>query len=188
MKKIVNFSKIILGSLLVLTAMNSCKNETKPQASQEIVENQNNVKLENSAVENDANLLEDVAEINLSEIEIGKLAQTKGLSQDVRNYGKMLVEDHIKAMEELKTLANKKTITLPILNTEVATVKYNILKAKTGAEFDKKFSEMMTEGHQKAVDIMTEIAQKAKDNDIRLWASRQVSVLTKHTEEAKKLK
>lgn len=187
MKKIFNSSKIILGAGLLFFTLNSCKNEPKPLIPKETAEYQNGAKFENDTIEDDATLLVDVAEMSILEIEIGKLAQTKGISQDVKKYAKMLVEGHAKSFEELKALANKKTITLPISITDTAREKYNKLNEKSGTDFDKMFVEMMVEEHEEAVDKMNKIAQKASDTDIKLWASRQVNGLTNHFEQAKKL-
>jgi putative membrane protein len=42
---------------------------------------------------------------NLDEISIGKLAETKGSTDAVRAYGKLLLTDHTKANEKAMTLA-----------------------------------------------------------------------------------
>jgi putative membrane protein len=187
MKKIITLSKIILGTGLLLFAMNSCKQEPKLEEPKEAAEEINDQKIENEDAEDDADYLVDVAEINIFEIEIGKLALQKGVSPEVKKLAQALVTDHTQSLEELKELANKKAITLPAEISEDGLKEYNELKAKTGADFDKKFSELMADGHEKAVDKMTEISQKAKDADIKLWTSRQVSTFTEHHEEAKKL-
>ena len=49
----------------------------------------------------------------MMEVELGRMAQEKGMSKDVKEFGAMMVADHSKANEELKTLAAAKNITLP---------------------------------------------------------------------------
>ena len=187
MKKIVHLSKIILGAGLLLFTINSCKNEPKHEDPVASADEQKETKFEKKDIKDDSEFLTDAAEINLLEIEIGKLALQKGISQDVKQYATMLVDDHTKSLEELKVLANENTITLPVEISEAGRVKYNQLNEK-GADFDKKFIDFMVEDHEKAADKMTEISQKATNEDFKLWASRETSTFLAHHEEAKKLK
>ncbi|HSD07421.1 DUF4142 domain-containing protein [Flavobacterium sp.] len=188
MKKIFNFSKVILGAGLLVFTMNSCKNEPKHEDPKEVAEDVNDQKIDNDAVEDDADYLVDAAEINILEIEIGKLALQKGVSADVKKYAQTLVTDHSKALDELKDLATKKGITLPAAISDDDRDKFDDLNKKSGADFDEKFIDMMADGHKQAVDKYTEISQKATDADIKLWTSRQVTTLTTHHDVAKELK
>lgn len=188
MKNTFIFSKIILGTGLLLCTMNSCKTEPKKEEEIVVADAQNEENMDNEEIENDATFLADAAELHLTEIEIGKLALKKGVRPDVIKYAQMLIADHTIALEELKALSIKNTITLPTAMTEGGTEKYNKLNEKSGAEFDKDFVAMMAEEHEKAATEMTEISQKVKNPDVKLWTSRQVTMFTTHTDHAKKLK
>ncbi|MEO8254144.1 MAG: DUF4142 domain-containing protein [Flavobacterium sp.] len=188
MKKTIQLSSTIIGVILLTFTMNSCKNEPKTEDIKEVTEIPNEVKVENETVENDASFLNEIAEIHLAEIEIGKLAMKKAIRPDVKKYAQMLINDHTKSLEELRALAIKNTITLPTSTLAIDVEKYNELDKKSGTDFDTAFINMMIEGHEKAVNRMTEISQKAKDPDVKLWTSRQVTTFTTHFDEAKKLK
>lgn len=188
MKKIIAVKNIILSTVLLILLMNSCKNEPGNDNPKELEIDINEEKIQNEQIYDDADVLADIVEINLSEIEMGKLAILKGSDQGVIKYGRMIVTDHTKALEELKVLANKNTIALPTSITDEGNEKYNKLNEKSGADFDKNFIIIMTDGREKAVDKMTEISQKATDKDIQFWASRQISTLISHQEVAKQLK
>ena len=187
MKKIISLSRIILGAGLLMLTLNSCKNEPKKEDPKEVAEDANDEKFDNDAVEDDAQYLTDAAEILLSEIEIGKLGLAKSSNPEVKKFAQALVTDHTKALEELNALANKKTISIPTTITEEGREEYNKLDKYTSAEFDKKFIDLTTDDHEKAVDKMTEIAQKATDADIKTWSSRQITVMLEHHEIVKKL-
>ena len=186
MKKRIMFSKIILGAGVLLLTMTSCKNEPKTEEVPTIVEN-TDAMLEEDTVENDAVYLENAVAIGMFEMEIGKLALKKGTTSAVKDCGKMLVADNSKSMEEAKALSSKIAVTMPDGATEMDNESYNNLTKTSGAAFDKMFIEVILAEQEKAMDKMTEISQKAKDNDLKLWASRQVIGLTTHYEEAKKL-
>src|SRR3982074_3504167 len=55
----------------------------------------------------------DVAKDGMAEVELGKLASEKATSDDVKKFAQRMVTDHGKANDELKTLAQNKSIMLP---------------------------------------------------------------------------
>lgn len=189
MKKILLAGKLILGAGLIIIFLNSCKNETKQEDPKEVAEDANEAKFDSiDSKEDDSEFLVDQAEVNLAEIEIGKLAQTKGTNPEVKKFGKMLVDDHTKAASEVSALAQAKNFTLPTSLTEDGQEEYKKLNEKSGADFDKKLADMMIDGHEKAINKLEKASKDAKDADVRTWASNNIAGLTAHLEHAKMLK
>lgn len=189
MKKILLASKAILGAGIIILSLNSCKNETKQEDPKEVAEDANEAKFDSvDNKEDDSEFLVDQAEINLAEIEIGKLAQQKGTNAEVKNFGKMLVDEHTKAASEVSALAKAKNFTLPTSLTEEGQDEYKKLNEKSGLDFDKKFADMMIDGHEKAIDKLQKAAKDAHDEDVRTWATNNIAGLTSHLEHAKMLK
>ncbi|MDR7370402.1 DUF4142 domain-containing protein [Flavobacterium aquidurense] len=189
MKKLLLAGKVILGAGLIIIFLNSCKNEPKQEDPKEVAEDANEAKFDSiDDKKDDSEFLVDQAEINLAEIEIGKLAQTKSTNPEVKKFGKMLVDEHTKAASEVSALAKAKNFTLPTSLTEDGQEEYNKLNEKSGLDFDKKFADLMIDGHEKAIDKLKKAADDAKDEDVRLWASNNIAGLTAHLEHAKLLK
>lgn len=189
MKKLLLTAKAILGAAIIIIFLNSCKNETKQEDPKEVAEDANEAKFDTIAnKEDDSEFLVDQAEINLAEIEIGKLAQTKSTNPEVKKFGKMLVDEHTKSASEVSALAKTKNFTLPTSLTEDGQDEYKKLNEKSGLDFDKKFADMMIDGHEKAIDKLKKASEDAKDEDVRLWASNNIAGLTAHLEHAKMLK
>jgi len=189
MKKIVLAGKAILGAGLLILSLNSCKNENKQQDPKEVAEDTNEAKFDSVAdKKDDSEFLVDIAEVNLAEIEIGKLAQTKSTNPEVKKFGKMLVDEHTKSASEVSVLAKAKNFTLPTSLTEEGQDEYKKLNEKSGLDFDKKFADMMIDGHEKAIDKLKKATEDAKDQDVKLWASNNIAPLTAHLEHAKLLK
>jgi putative membrane protein len=189
MKKLLLAGKAILGAGLIIIFLNACKNETKQEDPKEVAEDANEAKFDSiESKEDDSDFLVDQAEINLAEIEIGKLAQQKSANSEVKKFGKMLVDEHTKSASEVSALAKAKNFTLPTSLTEEGQEEYNKLNEKSGIDFDKKFADMMIDGHEKAIDKLKKASEKATDNDIKLWASNNIAGLTAHLEHAKMLK
>lgn len=189
MKKILLAGKAILGAGLLVIFLNSCKNETKQEDPKEVAEDTNEAKFDSIAdKKDDSEYLVDIAEVNLAEIEIGKLAQQKSTNPEVKKFGKMLVDEHTKSAGEVSALAKSKNFTLPTSLTEEGQEEYKKLNEKSGLDFDKKFADMMIDGHEKAIEELQKAIKDAKDQDIKLWASNNIAPLTAHLEHAKLLK
>lgn len=189
MKNLILAGKTILGAGLLLLFLNSCKNETKQEDPKEVAEDSNEAKFDSiEEKKDDSEFLVDIAEVNLAEIEIGKLAQTKSSNPEVKKFGKMLVDEHTKSASEVSALAKAKNFTLPTSLTEDGKEEYKKLDEKSGLDFDKKFTDMMIDGHEKAIDKLKKATEDAKDQDVKLWASNNIAPLTAHLEHAKLLK
>lgn len=189
MKKILLISKLVLATGIILLSLNSCKKETKQEDPKEVAEDQNEAKFDDSnSKENDSEFLVDATEINLEEIAIGQLAQQKSTNPEIKKFGKMLVDDHTKLSGEVKTVAESRNISLPTSITEDGQEQYNKLNEKSGLDFDKKFVDMMIDGHEKAIDKFTKASKNSNDEEIKTWASNNIASLTAHLQHAKMLK
>jgi putative membrane protein len=192
MKRTSLFGKALLGAAVVTLSfgMQSCKNEPKQEDPKEVAEDENEAKFDdvNDDKEDDSDYLVAAAETDMKEIELGKLAQQKSTNPDVQALGKMMVEQHTKASEELKKAAAAKNITLPTSLTEDGKEAYKDLNDKTGHDFDKKYTDMMVDGHEKMIKKMEKASEKATDADIRMWAANMLPTLRTHLEHAKMAK
>lgn len=192
MKKTSLFSKLFLGAAVVTLSLGatSCKQEPKPEDSKEAAEDANEETFDNAAndsLEDDSSYLVFAAETDLKEIELGKLAQSKGTHAETKAFGKMMVEMHGKSFEELKAAAAAKSITIPQTVTEDGNDAFKDLNDKTGHDFDKAYADDMVDGHEKAISKIEKAAEKAKDPDIRAWAAKMLPNLRSHLDQAKKL-
>src|SRR5271154_5908237 len=61
----------------------------------------------------DASFYKHAAEGGMFEVDAGTLAQEKGSTQKVKDFGAMMVKDHSAANDKLKALAASKNVTLP---------------------------------------------------------------------------
>ncbi|KOS06269.1 hypothetical protein AM493_09670 [Flavobacterium akiainvivens] len=190
MKKTSLFSKLFLGAAVITMSLASCKNEAKPEDSKEAAEEQNEAKFDdtNEAKEDDSQYLANAAEVDLKQIELGKLAQTKSSNADIKALGKMMVDAHTKSFEALKTTSSAKNISIPLVLTEKGNDAYKELNDKSGTDFDKAYADKVVEGHKKTVEKMQEAAKDAKDPEIRAWAADMASALQTHLQHAETVK
>ncbi|WP_353717453.1 DUF4142 domain-containing protein [Dyadobacter sp. 676] len=182
MKKI-TFSALIIATVMAFTACNTNKSED----TKEIAEEQNEAKLDTTALEDDAEFAVAAADGGLMEVQLGELAQKNAANADVKKFGETMVADHSKASEELKTLAARKNITLPAMLSNEKQKKYDELTAKKGAEFDKAYISFMVDDHKEDISEFEEAAKDAKDADVKAWAEGKLPTLRHHLEMAEAL-
>lgn len=190
MKKSSFFAKALLGAAVVTMSLStlSCKDKAEDPA--EVAEDQNEEKFDNTAndnLEDDSEFMVFAAEVDMKEIELGKLAQQKAMNAEVKAFGKMMVEHHTAASNTTKALAQTKNVTLPASATEMVIDGKEDLENKTGKEFDEKYIDMMVDAHEKAISRMEKASENAKDADIRMWAANMLPQLRTHLTEAKRL-
>jgi len=122
----------------------------------------------------------DAAKGGLAEVELGKLAQDKGSSDQVKNFGKRMVDDHSKANDELQTLAKNKNITLPSdLDPKDKALKDRLSKL-SGPAFDRAYMSAMLTDHRKDVNEFKMESTNGKDPDVKAFASKTLPTLEDH--------
>ena len=120
------------------------------------------------------------AEGGLAEVELGKLAADKGSSEQVKQFGQKMVDDHGKANDELKTLAQNKNITLPTdLNSKDKATKEKLEKL-SGAEFDRAYMQAMVKDHNTDVSEFRKESNSGKDPDVKAFAAKTLPTLESH--------
>lgn len=121
----------------------------------------------------------------IAEVETGKLAAENATNPDVKAFGQQMVDDHGKANEQLKSVAKKENLTLPTTMNAKQQATYDMLKSKTGAEFDKAYVNAMVKDHTEDVKEFKKEADKGKDEQIKAFASETLPVIQGHLDKIK---
>lgn len=122
---------------------------------------------------------------NLAEISAGQLAVSRGQSQEVKDFGRMMVEDHTKANEELAQVMKKKGVTVPSRADEGRQMMVLHLSKVQAGDFDREYMGAMVAEHAKAVAEFEGKAKTAKDPELKEWVSKTLEGLKQHHEKAK---
>lgn len=187
-----SFLSIVFVSTVIF-GTTSCENheENKEEVAtavpktEEVAKDQNAGKFNDTDDEKNAKFLVKASEINLEEINLGKLAQQKSTSADIKELGKMMETSHTKGQASLTVLASKKGISIPTVSSEEATNAYNKLNEKSEQkDFNKAYADMMVDGHKKAIDLFEKESTESSDADIRAWATSVLPELRKHLDHA----
>src|ERR1051326_5779397 len=81
----------------------------------------------------DKKFMTEAAQGGMEEVELGKLAAANGSDPDVKSFGQKMVDDHSKANDQLKQLAQTKGVTLPTDMTKSQHKDMDKLSKMTGA-------------------------------------------------------
>jgi putative membrane protein len=125
---------------------------------------------------------------NLMEIALGQLTATQSTNLDVKTFGQRMVADHERLNNELKQLAQKKSITIPDKLSDEEQKMIDGWKKLSGDAFDTRFVGTMVSDHEKAVESYKKASNDSQDADIKTFASNSLPKLEEHLKEARELK
>lgn len=128
----------------------------------------------------DASFFKNAAEGGIFEVEAGNLAQQKGASTAVKDFGAMMVKDHTAANDKLKALAASKNISLPTSASidEMATkAKLEVLSGET---FDKSYIKSQIDAHRDTIALFKKEIASGRDAGAKAFASATLPTLETH--------
>lgn len=128
----------------------------------------------------DKAFMEKAAMGGMVEVEMGRLAQQKGTSQQVKDFGARMVQDHGAANNELMQLASKKGLQMPSDAGSAHKRDVQKLSGLSGAQFDREYMAHMVKDHRKDVSDFEKASKSAKDSDVKAFAAKTLPVLQEH--------
>lgn len=127
------------------------------------------------------------AQGGMAEVELGNLAKEKAQSEEVKQFAQRMVDDHGKANEELKSIAQQKGITLPTSLPAKEQKTKDKLSNLSGEQFDRAYMQHMVMDHKKDVAEFKKASNNCKDNDIKQFASNTLPTLQDHLKQAQQI-
>jgi putative membrane protein len=177
---------LLIISISLLTFV-SCTKSTNTD-SKEAAKDQNEEKFENAALEDGSKFAVSAADAGMMEVQLATLALSKASSGKVKDFAQMMLDDHTKANDELKVLAQQKNITLPTSLGDKHQKKYNEMSGKTGADFEKEYCDLMVKDHKEVLEMFKTAREQQDDPELKAWASEKVPTLEHHLVMAERMK
>jgi len=137
--------------------------------------------------ERDKKFLADAAEGGLAEVEFGKLATEKAGSDEVRQFGQRMVDDHSKANDQLKQVAGQVGVPIPNGLSAKDEAEKEHLSQLSGAQFDAAYMKSMVKDHKKDVSEFQHEANSGHDDNIKNFASSTLPTLQEHLKMAEQI-
>lgn len=138
-------------------------------------------------VAGDAQFVARAAVSGLAEVQLGRLAQTKAASAEVKQFAQMMVADHTAANDELKRIAMAKTMNVPAAPDAMHKATIDRLAALSGAAFDREYMAAMVKDHNAAVALFESEANGGTDAELKAFAGKTLPKLRQHQSAASEL-
>ena len=171
-------------TLISLVAMLSC-NETrreKEEDSNEAAEEANDDKFKDNDMENDADFVAEVVAKNYAEIRLAQLASQRSANPEVKSIAKMLEADHTKVLNELKSLAKQKAISIPVEEQDKDKRQIDNFYDESGKDFDKKWTKELIDRHETSINKFEKRYEKTEDADLKSFTDKTLPHLRMHLE------
>jgi len=189
------FSLLILGGAIAFSACEGTGDGTTKDGDTTAIERapDNTTPSDNTTAtgttldDNTRDFVMEAASGGMMEVELGQLAQQKAVNQRVKDFGAMMVRDHNKANEDLKTAVSGK-LTVPTAMKDKHQDHVKHLTETSGAEFDREYMKMMVDDHEADIKKFEDMARDSKDQAVRDFANNALPTLRNHLAEAKSIR
>jgi putative membrane protein len=131
--------------------------------------------------------VEKAALTDMFEIESAKIAQERSKVQPVRDFARMMIEDHTATTAELGPLASAAGVMPPTALDEDHMKKLDELRTAKVEDFDDKYIDQQTAAHSDALGLMKDYAETGKDPAIQAFASKVALKVDEHLQKVKAL-
>ncbi|MET1055567.1 MAG: DUF4142 domain-containing protein [Pedobacter sp.] len=125
---------------------------------------------------------------NMTQMTLGAVAQQNAKNPRVKLFGSMMVKQHTKANKNLVSLAGIHHIRVPLkIPARIRSQIHEISRLK-GEEFDRSYMLLMTDHHQKDIDLFEKTARHLRDTTFKAYIGKTIPVLRLQLDSAKAIK
>ena len=172
-------------TVAVFLGLYACNDSRKEADSNDIAEEANDRKFKDNQSEQDAKFVEEVVASNYAEIKLAELGKQRSRNSDVKEMAQMLLTDHSNSLNELKTLAQAKGISVPVEENDDAKKKIENFTDESGKDFDNKWCGEMIDQHEENINQFEKRLDKTEDPELKTWIGKTLSVLRIHKDKLK---
>lgn len=202
MKKIKPLAALLIGGAIFFSACNGNNSTTTSTDSTSTTSAMEDTSHPMSSMNSDTNhmnsiaasvdantkdFMEKAAQGGMMEVALGNDAVNKASSQDVKDFGKMMVDDHTMLNNKMKAMATNKNVMLPAAVSADQQKEMDELNKKTGKDWDKSYVKMMVNDHKKDIADFKKAAGNLKDADVSQFAKDALPTLQKHLDAIEKI-
>jgi putative membrane protein len=124
--------------------------------------------------------LQKAAERHQAEVALGQLTLQKASSDQVKQYGARMIQDHQRAIEDVQRLIRKEgELSMPHQQIQ------RKLSELSGKDFDKAYMAFMVRDHMKDLGELQQRAATLTDPRVQHWMEDTLHILKEHLEQAK---
>lgn len=128
----------------------------------------------------DADFVYEVVASSYGEIKLAEVANQKSRTPEVKKIAEELLNDHTSSLNELKTLAQAKAISVPVEEADASKRKLENIAQESGREFDEKWCKEMLDLHDRKIEKFQKRMDETEDTELKAFISKTLPVLKEH--------
>lgn len=126
----------------------------------------------------DSQFLKHAAQGGMFEVQMGQVANQRGATEPVRQFGQRMVDDHSKMNDQAKQVAGQKGITLPTSLDAKHQATIQRLSKLSGERFDQAYAQTMVTDHKNDIAEFEKVANS--NSDLKSFAEEALPMLREH--------
>jgi len=115
-----------------------------------------------------------------AEVQLGQLAQQKSQSDDVKQFGQKMVEDHTQLGDQMKPIAQQLGVKEPKGLSKKDKELVAKLERLSGQQFDEAYIQAMVKDHKQDLKEFKDEAQAAQNPNVKQVAQQGAGVISQH--------
>ncbi len=128
----------------------------------------------------DEMFVKNAAEAGMTEVKAGEIAERRGTDDAVKHIGNRMVDDHSKANEELKSIAEKANIRVPDQITTAQKSEIDRYDKMLARAFDSNYVRTQRSAHLQAIKLFENEIKNGSNVDLKEFASRTLPTIREH--------
>jgi putative membrane protein len=116
---------------------------------------------------------------NMMEVQLAKMGRDKGTNKQLTKIANQIITDHTQMLNELKTVAAKKKVTVPANGPMDMPVMQSLSNAK-GKNFDQAWKDEMLKMHEAKIEELQNAINQITDAEIKAVASNALPKVKLH--------
>jgi putative membrane protein len=128
--------------------------------------------------------LKEAARDNQLEMALADLGSRKAQNSELKQFSEQIKQDHSQVAQQIQPIAQKYGVALDQHEKQKEVTK---LEKETGAEFDKKYAELMLKTHQQNIEKFHNAATEVEEADVKQFAQSTLPKLHQHFQHAERV-
>lgn len=124
---------------------------------------------------------------SMAEVQMGQLAAQKGSSDDVKQFGQKMVNDHTQLGNQMKQAAQQMNVQPPKGLSKKDKAEVAKLQALSGAQFDNAYIEAMMKDHKKDLSDFQQEAQSTQNPALKQLAQQDAQIIDQHLQQIQQI-
>jgi len=128
----------------------------------------------------DRDFVREALQGGMAEVQLGQLAAQKGSSDDVKQFGQKMVDDHTKLGDQMKQVAQKLGVKEPKDLSKKDRELVAKLQGLSGAQFDDAYIEAMVKDHKKTASDFKHEAGSTQNSSLKQFTQQDAQIIDGH--------